>query len=119
MRLTVLYDADCAFCERCRQWMLRQVALCELAFVPCNSADARRRYRDIPWLGSELVVVADDGSVWAGPAAFLVCMWALRDWREWSYRLCSPLLAPLARRFFDLVSSRLHCQASRCRAIYR
>ena len=119
MRLTVIYDADCAFCGRCRAWMERQPALCELAFVSCHAAEARRRFGAIPWLGDELVVVADDGSVWAGPAAFLVCMWALRDWREWSYRLSSPLLAPLARRFFDAVSSRLHCRAGHCQAIYR
>ena len=116
-RLTVLYDAECAFCVRCRAWMERQPAFVELEFVPC--AEPPARYRDIPWLGQELVAVGDDGSVWAGPAAFLVCMWALRDWREWACRLSSPALAPLARRFFASVSSRLHCKAGRCRGIYR
>jgi hypothetical protein len=45
--------------------------------------EARRWFGDIPWLADELVVVGDGGQVWAGPAAFLTCLWALRDWREW------------------------------------
>jgi hypothetical protein len=94
-----------------------QPAFVELDFVPYDSAG--ERYREIPWLGEELVVVSDDGSVWAGPAAFLICMWALRDWREWACRLSTPALAPLARRFFAAVSSHLHCRAGRCRGIYR
>jgi hypothetical protein len=51
------------------------------------------------------VVVGDGGEVWAGPAAFLICLWALRDWREWSFRLSGPGFAPLARWFFHVVSS--------------
>jgi hypothetical protein len=51
------------------------------------------------------VVASDDCDVWIGPAAFLVCLWALRDYREWSYRLSGPELAPLAERFFHALSS--------------
>ena len=48
-----------------------------------SSGDARRdqRLSRIPWLGRELVVADRDGRVWAGPAAFLVCFWALRRYR--------------------------------------
>jgi hypothetical protein len=59
----------------------------------------------IPWLGDQLVVVADDGRVWAGSAAFLMCLWALCEWREWSYRLSGPSFAPLAQRFFQMISA--------------
>jgi len=44
--------------------------------------------------------------VWKGSDAFLMCLWALKDWREWSYRLASPQLAPLAERFFHALSTR-------------
>jgi hypothetical protein len=73
---------------------------------PCTAAEARLRYGDIPWLEDELVVVGDAGEVWAGPAAFLVCLWALVDWREWSFRLAGPAFAPLAERFFLFLSSK-------------
>ena len=74
--------------------------------MPCGSREAKQRYGNVPWLGEELVVVSDQGEVWAGPAAFLICLWALRDWREWSYRLSGPSLAPMAERFFHALSSR-------------
>jgi predicted DCC family thiol-disulfide oxidoreductase YuxK len=104
--LTVLYDASCALCLRCRSWLGEQRTLVPLRFVPCASEEARARYGSVPWLGEELVVASDDGDVWAGPAAFLVCLWALEDWREWSYTLSGSALSPLAQRFFQALSSR-------------
>lgn len=104
--LTVLYDQACALCIRCRAWMEDQKQLVPLSFVAFQSAEARERYGAIPWLGSELVVVSDEGDVWAGPAAFIVCLWALDEWRDWAFRLSGPGLAPIAERFFHAVSSR-------------
>lgn len=68
------------------------------------AAEARTLLRQVPWLGTELVVVANDGATWVGPAAFLTCLWATRRYRSWSYRLSGPTFAPLAERFFHLVS---------------
>jgi predicted DCC family thiol-disulfide oxidoreductase YuxK len=105
-RLTVLFDPGCALCQRCRAWMLAQTRYVALDFVACTGDEARARYGDLPWLGDELVVVGDGGEVWVGPAAFLTCLWALCEWREWSYRLAGPAFAPLAERFFLTLSSR-------------
>src|SRR5689334_14616157 len=99
-RLTVLYDEKCALCVRCRAWMEQQPAYVTLEFLPSGSVEARARYGKVPWLGAELVVVSDVGEVWVGPAAFLTALWALKEWREWSYRLSGDALAPLAERFF-------------------
>lgn len=104
--LVILFDPSCSLCQRVRAWMLRQDSYVELRFLACSGAEARARYGDIPWLGDELVVVGDTGEVWVGPAAFLTCLWALVDWREWSYRLSGPAFAPLAERFFHALSSR-------------
>jgi predicted DCC family thiol-disulfide oxidoreductase YuxK len=103
--LTVLFDPACALCLRARAWMQHQPSYVRLTFVACSGAEARARYGDIPWLGDELVVVGDGGEVWAGPAAFLTCLWALVEWRGWAYRLSGPAFAPLAKRFFGLLSS--------------
>ena len=104
--LTVLYDADCPVCVRCRAWMEQQPAYVPLEFLPCRSREAQRRYGDVPWLGAELVVVSDRGEVWAGPAAFLVALWALEGYREWSYRLSGPSFSSMAERFFVALSHR-------------
>lgn len=104
-RLTVLYDGSCALCVRCRDFLASHRTLVPLELLPCQSRSARERFGAVPWLGEELVVVSDEGDVWIGPAAFLVSMWALADYREWSYRLSGPELAPLAERFFVAISS--------------
>jgi len=104
-RLTVLYDGTCALCVRCRDFLATARTLVPLELLSCQSHEARMRDGAVPWLGEELVVVSDDGDVWAGPAAFLVSLWALADYREWSYRLSGPALAPLAERFFVAISS--------------
>ncbi|KYF82140.1 hypothetical protein BE11_30385 [Sorangium cellulosum] len=103
-RITVLYDADCALCVRCREWMGRQDALVEIEFLPAGSGEAAARFGDVPWLGEDLVVVSDRGEVWAGPAAFIVALWALERYREWSYRLSGDTLSKVAEGFFHALS---------------
>jgi predicted DCC family thiol-disulfide oxidoreductase YuxK len=105
-KLIVLFDPSCALCQRSRTWMMREEHYVELQFLACSGAEARARFGDIPWLGDELIVVADTGDVWVGPAAFLTCLWALVRWRDWSYRLSGPAFAPLAERFFRALSSK-------------
>jgi predicted DCC family thiol-disulfide oxidoreductase YuxK len=104
--LTVLYDERCALCRRARDWLLTQPCRLPVELLPAGSAEARRRFGSVPWLGSELVVADDRGGVWIGPAAFLTCLWATVRYRPWAYRLSGPHLAPLAERFFLLVSKR-------------
>ncbi|MBK7584793.1 MAG: DUF393 domain-containing protein [Myxococcales bacterium] len=103
--LTILYDSSCQLCVHCREWLETQPSFVPMEFVPCDSSEARRRFGQIPWLGGQLVVVASDGRVWAGAAAFVMCLWALVQYREWAERLSSPALAPLAERFFRVVSA--------------
>jgi predicted DCC family thiol-disulfide oxidoreductase YuxK len=105
-RLTVVYDGDCELCRRCRDWLRSQESYVAMDYVAAQSPTAQARYGQLPWLGQELVVVSDRGEVWAGPAAFLICLWALPRYREWSYRLSGPALAPLAERFFAAISHR-------------
>jgi predicted DCC family thiol-disulfide oxidoreductase YuxK len=125
-RLTVLYDERCALCVRCRDWMLSQDALVPLDFLASHSIRAVQLYgRVIPWLGDELVVVGDGGEVWVGPAAFLVCLWALADYREWSHRLAGDTFSKVAVKFFATLSKKRRwiaewlehpgCSDERCR----
>ena len=98
--LTVLYDARCNLCSHLRAWLEAQPAYVKLAFVPAGSQEARRRFPalDHAVTTSELTVISDDGAVYIEAKAFLICLWALRDYRAWSLRLSSPDLIPLARR---------------------
>jgi predicted DCC family thiol-disulfide oxidoreductase YuxK len=104
-RLTVLYDASCGFCVRCCDWLRRQPKLVPLAFVPARSVEARTLF---PGLRSgdadELVVVNAGGGVYRGERAFIMCLYALQEYRGWSYRFAEPALRPLARRAFEWLS---------------
>lgn len=103
--LTILYDAGCDLCLHCKDWLGAQPSFVPLELVPCDSEEARRRFGQVPFRGGQLCVIADDGRVWAGAPAFVMCLWALRDYREWAERISAPALAPLAERFFRTVSA--------------
>ncbi|MEW6306891.1 MAG: DCC1-like thiol-disulfide oxidoreductase family protein [Verrucomicrobiota bacterium] len=111
--LYVLYDAECAFCARCREWLENEPAFVSLEFIPRQSPQAACRFPGIePWLASgELVVVSDEGAVYCGPEAFILCLYALMDFREWSERLACPALRPFARQIFDFITNNRHAFA--------
>ena len=108
--LYVLYDGKCEFCRRCRAWLGRQPAFVRLAFIPLQSPEVSIRFSGIEKFhpGDRLVVIGDAGEVWRGESAWIICLWALREYREWSLRLANPLLMPFARRVCEMVSENRH-----------
>jgi predicted DCC family thiol-disulfide oxidoreductase YuxK len=105
-RLTVIYDAGCGFCVRCRDWLEKQPAFLELECIWSRSHEAATRFPGLVGPGTaELVVIDDEGGVYRGARAWIMCLYALRDYREWSLSLASPALFPFARRAFELVSA--------------
>ena len=107
--LTVLYDARCGLCSNARRWLLSQRTLVPLELLAAGSEEARRRFPTLAEAApSELVVVSDEGDVYRGPSAWIVCLWALEDFRDWSFRLSGPTLLPLARQAFEWISTRRH-----------
>lgn len=122
--LTVVYDETCELCQRCRDWLELEPTWVPLTFVAAGSTAAQQRWADLPWLGADLVVVGDHGEAWIGPAAFLVCLWATKAYRPWAFTMSGKALAPMAERFFAMVSHqrgringliRRDCGDGRCR----
>jgi len=103
-KLTVLYDYNCGLCQRARRWLEAQAKFVALEFVPAGSDHARFRFPTLPDKVEELIVVADDGGVYAGDRAWIMCLYALAEYREWALRLATPKLLPLARTAFQLIS---------------
>jgi predicted DCC family thiol-disulfide oxidoreductase YuxK len=104
--LTVLYDAECNLCQRCRRWLGQQPAYIPLRFLPLQTAVAQCQFPGIERFqpARRLVCVSDSGDVYIGDGAWIICLYALREYREWSARLARPALRPYARRICDLVS---------------
>lgn len=106
-QLTVLYDERCNLCCRIREWMLLQPKYVQLYFVAANSAEALALFPQLDHERTlrELHVITDAGEVYRDAKAWLMCLWALREYRLWSLRLATPELMPLARRAIARVSS--------------
>jgi predicted DCC family thiol-disulfide oxidoreductase YuxK len=100
--LTIVYDAGCGLCTRAKEWIGQQAPLVGLEFLAIGSLDAQARFPQLP--SGELAVVSDGGEVWLGDHAWIVCLWALRDYRALAIRLTSPLLSLMAREAFAVVS---------------
>lgn len=127
-QLTVLYDYDCGLCRRARCWLEAQPKFLPLEFIPAGSDHARYRFPTLPARAEELVVISDDGALYRGERAWLMCLYALQDYREWAGRLATPRLLPLARAAVQLVSEnrillsrlfRLHDEEGVAREIVR
>ena len=104
--LTVLYDPQCGLCRRAQAWLMSKPKYLDLVFVPASSDEARSRYPqlDHALTLTDLTVISDQGAVYRGPKAWLLCLWALREYREWSLRLSTPELLPTAKRVISMIS---------------
>jgi len=104
--ITIVYDASCGLCTRAKAWITEQTALVSVQFVAAESAAAGKRFPQLPV--GEVAVVANTGEAWFGDHAWIVCLWALRDYRDLAVRLTSPLLSLMAREAFTIVSKNRH-----------
>jgi predicted DCC family thiol-disulfide oxidoreductase YuxK len=104
--LYVLFDADCELCLRCSNWLVQQPAFVPLVFIALQSDEVQRRFGGIDELkpGEQLLVISDEGAVYRGAHACIMCLWALQDHREHSQRLAHPVLLPLAKAACELLS---------------
>lgn len=97
--LTVLHDPRCSLCAFLTHWLARQAQLVPLRFVPVGSEEARRRFPGLDHRStlSEITVVGDAGQVYQGAPAWIVTLWALREYRALAHRLSTPTGAKFAR----------------------
>jgi len=108
--LYLLYDERCELCCRLKQWLARQETWLELRLLPCGSAESLRMFPGLEKLTSsdDLVAISDQGEVYLNNRAWIMCLYALVDYREWAWRLAHPLLLPLARQAFEAISRNRH-----------
>ena len=104
--LYVLYDERCAICKRMKEWLLVQRSWIGLSMIPAGSARARAMFPTLDQIAgsNDLVVISDAGEVYLNNHAWIMCLYALEEYRDWALRLASPLLLPLARQAFETLS---------------
>ena len=104
--LTVFCDGKCDLCHACRQWLSSQPKFLDLRFVAFQSEEATAI---LPALADyqpdrQLIVLSDDGRLYLGDGAWIMCFYALVDYREWAQRLATPALRSLAKRLCKAIS---------------
>lgn len=109
-KLTVLFDPGCALCRAARAWLEGQKKYVPLEFVGAGTAEARRLFPELdPASTLKEITVVDDGlRVYRGEKAWLMCLWALRNYRETALRWGRADRLPYARRFVAWVSRHRH-----------
>ena len=104
-RLTILFDTRCGFCLKVAEWLSEQETYFEIELLAARGKLAAERYPELQDVaGEEMLAIDDSGGVYRGSAAYIIILYALKRYREWSFRLSSPLLFPIARKAFHLVS---------------
>lgn len=105
--LTIFYDSNCGLCRCFREWLERQALWVSVEFIGFQTPDAARRFPNIEKMKAdrECLVLADDGRWWQGKDAWIVCLWATREFRIWSIRLASPMFRPLIGNIVHMISS--------------
>jgi len=95
--LTAFYDGQCGLCSRMRVRLEREPTFLPIRFVALQSPEARRIFPEIERHSpeKEILVLADDGSLYRGEAGWLILFWAMRRYRKLSATLSQPAFRPL------------------------
>jgi len=56
----------------------------------------------------DLAVISDEGAVYLNDRAWIMVLYAMVEYRDWTARLTHPLLMPLARQAFAALSTNRH-----------
>ncbi|HEU4416884.1 MAG TPA: DCC1-like thiol-disulfide oxidoreductase family protein [Candidatus Angelobacter sp.] len=109
-KLYVLYDPKCELCERLKDWLLVQRTWLGLCMVPAGSERAQKMFPELDKVATcnDLVVISDEGQVYLNNSAWIMALYALEEYRDWACRLAHPMLAPLVRQAFEMISKNRH-----------
>ena len=117
-KLYVLYDPKCEICRRLKDWILVQRSWIGIAVLEAGSEKAKRLFPGLEQIAThdDLAVVLDNGSdegtVYLNDRAWIMVLYAMVEYREWTARLTHPLLMPLARQAFAALSKNRHFLSS-------
>ena len=105
-RLIAFFDVHCTLCRACRRWIEREPKYFPIEFIAYQSNRAREVCPDLDAYdpAGEIVVLADTGAIYRGGKAWIMCLYALRNYREWALRLAQPGLLPMAKKFCHIIS---------------
>ena len=107
-KLYVLYDHACGLCVHAARWLRDEPKYLELEPMPAMSQRAWELFpfvRDLPAPPGEVLVVTDEGALYRGPDAWIMCLYALKRHRGLSIKLAQPRWRPLVSKVIQLLAN--------------
>ena len=97
-------------CCACRRWILKEPAYIPISFVAYQSDRAKELCPEIESFdpAGEIVVMADNGAIYRGGKGWIMCLYALKNYREWALRMAQPALLPMAKKLCHVISKNRH-----------
>jgi len=101
-RAVLIYDGDCPVCSATAEWIDLHQRSGSFELLPCQSADRRSRYPDIPYAVcmDAMQVVLPDGTVLSGADALPEVLRRLRNLSLFAVGFRLPGAMLLARPFY-------------------
>ncbi|MDX2225796.1 MAG: DCC1-like thiol-disulfide oxidoreductase family protein [Verrucomicrobiae bacterium] len=102
-KIHILYDGECGFCRTCRDWILLQPRFFEIEMLDRRDPDTKARFGDytVPPYTDRMVVINNEDGVYYAEDAYIMILFALKNYRAWSVRISRQGVKPLARQFFE------------------
>ncbi|HVD04951.1 MAG TPA: DCC1-like thiol-disulfide oxidoreductase family protein [Gemmatimonadaceae bacterium] len=97
--LTVLYDAGCELCCAASDWLAAQPTHIPVNLIAAGSDEARVRFPGLDHAATmgQLTAIGDEGEVYHDDKAWVVSLWATRQYRAWAAGLAAPGARRLTR----------------------
>lgn len=104
--ISVFFDERCGLCRSVKEWLEREPKFVALHFVAYDARLAREIFPAIAaWKPErEILALTDEGDLYQGAGAWILCLWATVRFRSWALRLARPALRPYAEKLCRAVA---------------
>ena len=104
--ISVFFDGRCGLCRSVRGWLEREPQFVALHFVSYDARLAREIFpRIADWQPDrEILALTDEGDLYQGAGAWILCLWATVRFRPWALRLARPALRPSAEKLCRVIA---------------
>ena len=109
-KIEVFYDGRCGMCCSFHEWIHRQERAFQIDFVPYQAERAEEVFPGIHTLdpAREMIVRVDNGEIYRGAEAWVMCLYSCANHRDMAKRLARPAMLAVAIRVCHLLAANRH-----------
>jgi predicted DCC family thiol-disulfide oxidoreductase YuxK len=108
--IEVFYDGRCGMCCTFHEWINQQPRAFAIDFIPYQAERAEQVFPGIGTLdpAREMIVRTDQGEIFRGAEAWVMCLFSCANHQVAARRLASPHLLPVAIRACRVLAANRH-----------